>query len=274
MEKHLIAIDLDGSLLRDDCSISEKNRQALIKAMENGHMVVPSTGRGYRNSRFVLKEFPVMPYYINANGTTITQGNPEKSLFSCTIPYETGSRIYQLAREYPTFIELYHGLDAYDTYEGCENMKKNGTMEAYRKQLLKTNIHMNCLDDFVLKDKHLISKFHIICLTMDMKQELLQRMAQISGVYPISTAPYNIEVADAHWSKKDALIWLCERTGFEREQVIAIGDSANDYDSICWAGMGIAMGNASERVKCGADMVTETNEKDGVAVILERLGLI
>lgn len=274
MEKRMIAIDLDGSLLRDDCTISVNNRQAILRTMQRGHLVVPSTGRGYRNSRFVLRDFPVMPYYINANGTTVTRGEPEESLFCCTIPYETGCQIYRTAAEYPVFIELYHGLDAYDSYEGCENMKKSGCMEEYREQLLRTNIHMENLDDFVLREGHLISKFHIVCPDIGMKRELMGRIARITGVYPISTAEYNIEVADSHWSKKDGLEWLCRRIGMTREQVVAIGDSENDYDGICWAGAGVAMGNASSRVREAADYITASNQEDGVARALEHYGLI
>lgn len=271
MEKRLIAIDLDGSLLRDDCTISEKNRKTMIKAMEQGHLVVPTTGRGYKNSRFVLEQFPVMPYYINANGTTITQGSPEKSLFSCTIPYETGCSIYRMADEYPAFIELYHGLDAYDSFEGCRNMEKSGCMEAYREQLLKTNIHMESLDDFVIKEKHLISKFHLMCVTIEEKNELMERLAKLEDVYPISTASHNIEIVDAHWSKRDGLEWLCRHAGFSREQVIAIGDSDNDLEGIRWAKTGVAMENAPEHIRKEADYVTASNEEDGVAKALEKL---
>lgn len=276
MKKMLIAIDLDGTLLRNDGTISEENRMAVTRAIENGHMVVLATGRGYRNSRYVLEKFPVFPYYINANGTTITQGCPENILFTNNIPYEIGSSIYKTAREYPTFIELYHGLDAYDSYQGCDNLKICGKMEAYRKQLWETNVHMKEeeLDRFVLDERHLLSKFHIVCITLEEKYELMDRLAQIPGVYPISTESNNIEIADAHWSKKDALVWLCEKTGFAKEDVVMIGDSANDYESICWAGTGIAVANAAPKVLESADYITGTNEEHGVAQALRYLGAI
>lgn len=271
--RKLIAIDLDGTLLKEDCTISERTQQALLKVMEQGHMVVPTTGRGYRNTRFVLRNFPVMPYYINANGTVITQGEPERMLFSRTIPYEKGCAIYRLAMEYPTFIELYSGMDAYDSIEGCKNMERSGGMREYREQLLQTNIHMESLDDFVIKECHPINKFHIVCVSLKDKEELMRRIGELPGVYPISTAEKNIEVADTRWSKKDGMIWLCERIGIEKSQVIAIGDSDNDYEGICWAGTGIAMKNATRRVREAADYVTGSNEDDGVAEVIEKFGL-
>lgn len=271
MKQKLIAIDLDGTLLREDCTISERNRQAVIEAMHQGHLVVPSTGRSYRNSRFVLKDFPEMPYYINANGAVVTLGKEETPQLSCAIPCETGCSIYRTVREYPAFIELYHGQDAYDSYEGCEYTKQCSSMEGYRKQFLKTNIHMDNLDDFVLGEKKSINKFHIMCVSQEDKKELMERLKNIPGVYPISTGSHNIEIADAHWSKRNALEWLCGQIGFSQEQVIAIGDSNNDYEAVCWAGTGVAMENASARVREAADFVTKSNEEDGVAWALEHL---
>ena len=270
MDLKLVAIDLDGTLLKEDCTISDRNRKAVCRAMELGCLVVPSTGRGYRNSRFVLKEFPVMPYYINANGTTVTRGEPEEVLLSRTIPLETGRAIYRIAREYPAFVELYHGLDAYDSREGCDNLYKSGVMEAYCRQLLKTNIHLEHLDDFVLKEEHLISKFHIVCVEKKDKEELIKRLGALPGVFPISTASHNIEIADTRWSKKDGLAWLCGQLGIGAGQVLAIGDSENDYEQIRWVGVGVAVKNAYPRVLAVADAVVGSNEEDGVAQALER----
>lgn len=270
MDLKLAAIDLDGTLLRDDCTISERNRKAICRAMELGYLVVPSTGRGYRNARFVLEQFPTMPYYINANGTTVTRGEPEQVLLSRTISLESGRAIYRIAREYRAFIELYHGLDAYDSREGCSNLYKSGVMEAYCRQLLKTNIHLDNLDDFVLKEDHLISKFHIVCVSMAEKEELMERLAALDGVFPISTASHNIEIADTHWSKKDGLAWLCGQLHIPAGQVLAIGDSENDYEQIRWAGVGVAVKNAFPRVLQAADALVGSNEEDGVAQALEQ----
>ncbi|MBS6195225.1 MAG: HAD family hydrolase [Clostridiales bacterium] len=271
MNQKLIAIDLDGTLLRADGTISERNREAILRTMEQGHLVVPSTGRGYRNSRFMLKKFPVMPYYINANGTTVTQGHPEKSLFSRFMPYETGCAVYQTVMEYDVFVEIYHGLDAYDTFQSCANMRKMGCMGYYLEQLSETNIHMESLDDFVLREKRPISKFNIVCTGTEDKKELMDRLSKLPKVYPVSASELSIEIADGHWSKRDGLEWLCKKIGFAREQVIAIGDSDNDYEGICWAGTGVAMANANEKIRRAADFVVGTNNQDGVAQALEML---
>lgn len=77
----MIAIDLDGTLLRDDCTISERTREAVEEAGRKGYLIVPTTGRSYRNARFVLKDFREISYFINGNGSVITDGRTGDVLY-------------------------------------------------------------------------------------------------------------------------------------------------------------------------------------------------
>lgn len=63
---------------------------------------------------------------------------------------------------------------------------------------------------------------------------------------------------------------LIERLGLEREDVIACGDGLNDLSMIRYAGLGVAMANAQPEVKEAADVVTLSNDEDGVAEVIER----
>lgn len=269
MDKRLIAIDLDGTLLKNDCTISARDRAAVLACMEAGHLVIPCTGRSYENSRFVLKDFPAFPYYINGNGTTVTEGQSGRLLFANTMPLSVGRAVYSLCMEYQTFVELYHGQTAYDSAFGRENMRRSLCDPAYQVQLMHTNTHLESLDDFVLKEEHPVSKFHIVCVDPAERLELKERIGRLPGIMPISTSSINIEVCSTGWSKREGLKWLCNHIGISQEEVIAIGDSENDLELIEWAKNGIAMGNAAKIVKDAASAVTASNEEDGVAKALE-----
>lgn len=77
-----------------------------------------------------------------------------------------------------------------------------------------------------------------------------------------------MEITDKGVNKGRAVSMLAARLGIDRSEVMAIGDSPNDKKMLEWAGMGIAMGNASQEVKLVADNVTLPIEKDGVAKAL------
>lgn len=269
MALQLAAIDLDGTLLKNDCTVSKRNRAAILRALEKGYLVVPSTGRGYRNTRYVLRDFPGFPYYATGNGTVISRGDSGNVLFSCTIPREIGISVFRIVREAGAFQELYHQQDVYDAEDDVKRLEKWGVMEAYFRQLRETNIHLKQLDEFLETEDHGISKFHIVCRTVEEKTELMKRLKTVPGIAPISTASHNIEIVRGTWSKKDGLDWLCRYLGISADEVLAIGDSENDREQLCWAHTGVAMKNASENIRNAADYVTDSNEEDGVARALE-----
>src|SRR3954469_19515628 len=85
--------------------------------------------------------------------------------------------------------------------------------------------------------------------------------------------PFFLEFMEESISKGTSLNSLIQQLGISREEVIAIGDSNNDLSMIEFAGLGVAMGNASEFIKALADFVTDTNMNDGVAKVVEEFVL-
>ena len=82
--------------------------------------------------------------------------------------------------------------------------------------------------------------------------------------------PYFIEVMARGVNKADAIAGLLERLDMEREDVIACGDGLNDLTMIRYAGVGVAMGNAQKAVKEEADVITLSNDEDGIVPIIEK----
>lgn len=266
----LIAIDLDGTWLCPDSSISEKNKAVVQKAIDAGCLVVPTTGRSYRNAREVLKGYQGLRYFINANGSTVADADGEKIIHQEAIPFAVSSEIYRLCAQYENFIELYEGLDAYVDKYGKQYIYQAGLAGSYCDQLLATNVVMDSLDDFMENSRREITKFHIVCTNVDRKRQLEQRIGKLPGVYPVSTFPQNIEIVNGHWSKKDGLEKLAGYLGISREEVMAIGDSDNDIEMLSWAGCGVCMKNGNANAKAAADYVTASNSEDGVACALEK----
>lgn len=83
----------------------------------------------------------------------------------------------------------------------------------------------------------------------------------------------NFEVMRNGSTKGDAVRYLANYFGIDKEEVMCIGDSENDLSMIKYAGTGIAMGNASEDIKSVADYVTDTNVNDGVAKAINKFVL-
>ena len=82
-----------------------------------------------------------------------------------------------------------------------------------------------------------------------------------------------IEVVPLGVDKGAALAWLAQHFDIPREEVLAAGDQENDLAMIKWAGVGVAMGNATPPVQKVADWIAPPVTEDGAAVLLERFVL-
>ena len=101
---------------------------------------------------------------------------------------------------------------------------------------------------------------------MKAKQELLQ----IPFIEVSSSLPQNLELNRKGGNKGNGLLALADYLGLKREELMACGDSDNDYSMIEAAGLGVAMANASKEIKNLADAVTLSNDEDGVAYAIKK----
>jgi hydroxymethylpyrimidine pyrophosphatase-like HAD family hydrolase len=87
------------------------------------------------------------------------------------------------------------------------------------------------------------------------------------------TAGGAIEVVGPVTSKAAALDALCARLAISKEDVIAFGDNVNDVEMLRDAGLGVCMANGTEDARAAADRIAPSNDEDGIAAVLEELGL-
>ena len=110
-----------------------------------------------------------------------------------------------------------------------------------------------------------LDKVQALFADMEERKAAWEELSECKDLNLVSSLKYNIEINAAGVNKGKGLIALGKMLGIEREEIMAIGDGDNDIEMITEAGVGVAMGNAEEAVKCNADYVTGTNDEDGAA---------
>ena len=275
MNIKLVAIDMDGTFLDSNCRVPKRNLEAIQKAMAKGVIIVPATGRCYRNTKKAAFEgVEGISYYITANGAVVVDAAKEEVIFEKAIPAKAAKEVYEIAKRYPAFIEIYTGLDVYVDEKGINHLFSGQVMKSYCEQIIETATRVKDLSAIVGDSNILVSKYHILSQNVEENVKLRDEIAAIEGLNPISVIPQNIELVEGVWSKKDGLQKVMEICGVSKDEVLVIGDSNNDYDAMEWATHAVAMGNATDRVKAVASDITGTNDEAGVAQTLEKyLGL-
>ncbi|WLD94882.1 Cof-type HAD-IIB family hydrolase [Alkalihalobacillus sp. AL-G] len=264
-QPYLIALDLDGTLLKDDKTISEHTKNLLKKAIEHGHHVVISTGRPFRGSEEYYHELELTTPIINFNGAFIHHpGMPEWGTYHSPMDISVAKSIVNTCLEFNVKNVVAEVLD--DVYLHYED-------EFITSSFLidKSNISIGNIADKLVHDPTSIlirpHDHHV----KELRELLKKEHAEVID-HRIWAAPWNIiEVVKAGLNKAVGLKRVAEHFQIPQERIIAFGDEDNDLEMIEYAGHGIAMGNAIPELKNIANAVTDTNEEDGIARYLEEV---
>ena len=100
-----------------------------------------------------------------------------------------------------------------------------------------------------------------------LKERMLARFG--GRLYVSKSLPYFLEFASPEVTKAAGMEFVAEHVGFARERTVAFGDGENDMELVEWAGLGVAVANADDRVKDIADLVCPSVDEEGVAQVLE-----
>ena len=266
MKYKLIAMDLDGTLLNDQKVITEKTKAALMAAQEQGIRLAlasarPSPGLYKERDTLHLQEHEGL--LMSYNGGRIVDAETGRVLFETSMNLQETKQVLRRLEELPVTPILDDGVQFYVT-------SKNG----YKVDYECRNNNMVCTEVPNLAE---FLDFAPIKILMSVQPEELEAVqTQIAAFLPqsltvVQTAAFYLEVIPRVINKGQGIRDICGVLGIDPAEVISFGDAANDIPMLCAAGMGVAMGNAAEAVKAAADMVTLSNNDDGIAAALEKL---
>ncbi|CAG7647216.1 Cof-type HAD-IIB family hydrolase [Paenibacillus allorhizosphaerae] len=242
----LIALDLDGTLLTEEKTISEENRAALLEAQDAGISVIFSTGRGVQNVQQYIEELQLTSPIVTVNGGEVWK-QPGELHVRHTLDAALVRRMHTLAKQYDTWFWGYSVNELYNKERWLPDEETDA------RQWLKFGYYTENAESLgAIREE--LNSWGLLELT--------------------NSHPCNIEVNPRGVTKASGVRAVCTMLGIEMSQVVAMGDSLNDESMIREAGLGIAMGNAQEAVKRFADTVTLTNEEHGVAHAIRKYALV
>jgi Cof subfamily protein (haloacid dehalogenase superfamily) len=263
MTYKMIVLDLDDTLLRDDLTISLRTKQSLMEAQEAGVKVVLASGRPTSAMLPIAEELCLKEYgsfILSFNGGKIISCQTGDEWFSSTLPIEKVHQLYEISRRENVWIHTYVG-ETIITEESNQFTDIEGVI---------TKLEIKVVDSFI--DTVTVPVVKVLMLQEPMILAKVENKLQKEFAGSLSimrSKPFFLEFTEAGVTKGTSLNSLIQRLGINRDEVIAIGDSNNDLSMIQFAGLGVAMGNASEEIKAQADFVTDTNMNAGVAKVVE-----
>ncbi|MEU5685245.1 Cof-type HAD-IIB family hydrolase [Streptomyces venezuelae] len=269
----LIATDLDGTLLRDDKSVSDRTVAALAAAEAAGIEVFFVTGRPARWMDVVSAHVHGHGLAICGNGAAVVDlhGGPGTHSFvkvreltrECAL--DVVRRLRAAAPGTSFAIERTGGLHHEETYPPL-HMEPGESVAPAEKLLAETLADSAVAEQPVLK----VLAFHP-GLAPDEFLILARAAIGDRATVTRSSPSALLEISGPGVSKASTLELYCAERGITPAEVVAFGDMPNDIEMLTWAGTSYAMGNAHPDVIAAASGRTVANNDDGVAVVIEQI---
>ena len=266
----LVALDLDGTLFNDQKQITPRTRAAIEAALQQGVAVVPATGRAVCGVPEQITAIPGVRYALTSNGAAVVDLQTGQKLVDLPFDAALALRVYDVIEPFGGALSIFIGGKSYTTQQNAaENMAL--VPPNLRRYFRDTRIEVADMRQTLHEHAHEIEKFSILYPDEAVRTAAWQAVAaDCPAVEITSSLERNMELNVPGVSKGPGLMALANALGLDRREVMAVGDSGNDRTMIELAGLGVAMGNATDEVKQAADAVTADNEHDGVAQAIER----
>ena len=268
-EIQLLAIDLDGTTLRNDASLSSNVKKALEYAIQQDICVVPCTGRALGSLSPEVTAIHGITYAVTSNGAAIENLSLGQRIYCNLLDRETSLSILDTLSCQDIMVEVFIQGKAYTEQRFLENLLHYGTSEHYIPYVLSTRNPVNDIRSLIEQSPQNIENINLKTADSALRERLWNQLALMQTVSITSSSSMNIEVSAVNTGKAQAIAYLCETLGITMNEVMAIGDSLNDVTLLQQAGCSVAMENGVDEVKQAADFITLSNEADGVAYAIE-----
>lgn len=269
MSIKLIAIDLDGTLLNANHELNPATIKAAKEAKERGIKIVLCSGRPLTGLQKFLNELGLTEpgdFSISYNGALVQHVDTGKTVVAETLSYQDYLRIQRLA----------DGLDIHAHVQDGEHIyTANADISPYT---VRESFLVNMPLFYRTPDSFSADQRFAKVMLIDDPDKLAAAKKQIPAAffddyYIVNSEPFFLEFMHKSVSKGNAVTALAQYLGYTMDEVMAIGDQANDLPMIEAAGLGVAMGNAIPTVKAAAQVETATNIEDGVAKAIQKYAL-
>lgn len=258
MRRKLIAFDIDGTLLNSQKAPLESTIDSLGRLREAGHLVTIATGRSRYLARDVIRDLD-FENYIVCNGAAAFMNHNQ--IFKNLLDKKELDRLVTEADGMgidTAFIEMDQArrMTSFNVGKMARAMMSFGSVLPELETMFpETREVYQALAFFDESYQH---QFESSFPTFDF----------------VRWHEECVDVVPKNGSKAATIQYMAQRLGIQQEDIIAFGDGNNDREMLRLAGVGVVMGNATEEVQACGDLVTATNDDDGIWKALKTLQLV
>ena len=284
----LIAIDLDGTLLNSSGQVSEKNKETLKRAIDEGNEVIIASGRPFSSAITFANDLGADNYVICGNGSLLYDVKNNSILYNKCIEKSKALQLIKICDENSIYYCVYtdtltiaksfnYNVAVYNNENQSKPEDKKTKIKIvediykYIEELENPNVLKItiCDNDNIIfgSIRRKLSEVKDIDV---LEVEHMSRKTIKVGTESFNMEYYYTEITSQNVNKWNAIKILADKLNIDNNDIITIGDNINDKEMIVNAGVGIIMGNSAPYLKEFADVIVSDNNNDGVAEAIEK----
>lgn len=261
----MLVLDIDGTLTNSSKEITPATKEAIFKIMDLGHIVVIASGRPTAGIAKIADELELENrggYILSFNGARVTNWKTKEIIYQNVLDQSLIPNLSRFASDNNIGLISYEGDCVITASPHDEYMELEARIN---------NIPIKDVENFVDYINFDVNK----CLFTAPIDVAKQREEELASLYSDKASiyrsePFFIEVMPKGVDKAASLDKLVNILGMDKKDTICCGDGFNDLSMIKYAGVGVAMANAQDIVKEGADYITLSNDEDGLVPVIRK----
>lgn len=258
----MLALDIDGTIYNKNFECSVAVKECITTLIEKGVKVVLATGRMYCSAVPVARELNLDTPIICYQGALVRNFRENnETLLNISTDETLAREIIDCLRSQNIHTNVYIKDDLIVENDGAE----------IRHYITQRNISYRVVESFDGVDLMDLNK--ILAITTD-ESKTVELVRDLSPRYErlciVRSMPHFCEFSNKDATKGNAIEFLAKKWGIKKEEVMAVGDQDNDIDMLKSAGIGVAMGNATQELKNIADFITGSINEDGLITAVKK----
>ena len=263
MKYKMLVLDLDDTLLCDDHSISDRNKEMLMKAQEQGVYVVLASGRPtpamlQYAEQLDLKKYG--SYIISYNGAVITDQTNQATIFEQSLSKEQIHSLHDFSMANNVDIITYTSDSIIS--ESCSKYI-DVEVELTQMKFNKVDCFKTAVTESAVKCLLLQEPGYLKTVEAKLKKEKPHESISLSKPFFLEVMPHGID-------KAASIARLAEKLNIRQEEIIAVGNAGNDLTMVEYAGLGVWVDNVTPELRDRADVIVASNNDHGVAEVVEK----
>lgn len=264
----LAALDMDGTLLNSQHTVSQYTRDVLSRADACGKIIALATGRCLSELREFIDTIPAIRYIICENGACVYDTRRKQSIHRVSIAPEHVEFILRELEAQSVLLQIFMEDQSYI----CAPLEID--LNPYHLEFFRSVFEAGSIFDPNLYDRYrahrpAVDKIDLYFTSEADRRDFLSCISSLDLAIAGSLG-IGLELSPPNTNKAAGLLSLCSLLGISTEDAIAVGDADNDRAILKAAGLAVAMGNALDEIKTLADVITDDCDHDGAAKAVER----